>query len=285
MFDGVHAGHRHLLGLLLRQARGRGLRPVVVTFDRHPRLVLGGDASGLRLLSTPRERLERIRECGVRHVLQVPFTREMAALSACDFVRHYLAPRVRLAALALGYDNRFGSTAHNDFDQLPLLAREMGFDIVRDEPLRVDGVEVSSTKIRRMLAAGDVEGAARMLGAHYAVTGAVAHGRGVGRTLGFPTANIVVDCPHKALPMEGVYAVEAAVQGRTLRGMANLGVQPTFGESAPAFETHLFDFSGDLYGQPLTVRFLRRLRATRAFDTPGDLARQLVADMENALQP
>ncbi|MDY5968697.1 MAG: riboflavin kinase, partial [Bacteroidales bacterium] len=159
-----------------------------------------------------------------------------------------------------------------------------GFEILSDTPVLLDGIEVSSTKIRSYLAEGDIALANRMLGIPYSVTGQVEHGRNVGSTLGFPTANIVVEDPRKALPKEGVYAVEATAEGLEVRGMANLGPQPTFGEPQPKFEVNLFNFEGNLYGCTLTVRFLRRLRDIATFDSPEALARQLAQDKENALK-
>lgn len=285
MFDGVHVGHRHLLRLLLGEAWRKSLVPVVVTFYEHPRLVLNADVEHFRLLSTRQERMQALKDCGVERVVMAHFTKETASLSACDFVRDCLLRQVNMKALVLGYDNSFGSKSNNDFDSLPLLAEQEGFEMLTDTPVLLDGIEVSSTKIRHYLAEGDLEMATRMLGAPYSVTGKVAHGRRVGHKLGFPTANIAVEDPRKALPKEGVYAVEATARGMALRGMANLGPQPTFGERASAFEVNFFDFAGDLYGSTLTVKFLRRLRDIVAFDSPEALARQLAKDKEKALRP
>ena len=277
MFDGLHLGHRHLIARLLEHSVREQLAPVVVTFDRHPRLVMEPEAS-LALLSTGEERLRQLTECGVPTVALVHFTPETANLGACDFVRRFLRGRLNMKKLLLGYDNRFGSRKANDFDQLPMLASELGFSICRDEAVLLDGVEVSSTKIRHALSRGDLQTANAMLGAPYSLSGQVVHGRHVGTSLGFPTANVQPDDIHKMLPTAGVYALRATVEGRCYRAMANLGEQPTFHSSRPVLEVHLLDFEGDLYGQTIRVEFLERIREIQQFGSPEDLRRQLEQD-------
>lgn len=283
MFDGVHVGHRHLLALLLRQSQALRMTPWVVTFDSHPRLVLHGEAKGLRLLSTADERIALLQECGMQQVALVHFTKRLAELSACQFVRQYLLRHLNMKALVLGYDNMFGNKRHNDFEQLPQLALDEGVAIFSDTAVHVDGVEVSSTKIRHALRDGDMLLARRMLGAYYSVQGRVVRGRGVGRKLGFPTANVVIDDALKALPSEGVYAVRASNGGRQWCGMANLGPRPTFGLASSTFEINLFDCHEALYDTTLKVDFVKRLRDIVRFESEEALAAQLVKDKENAL--
>ena len=278
MFDGVHLGHRHLLQLLLETARATGLKPVVVTFDRHPRQVLGLDVAQFRLLSTLEERLQLLRDEGVDDVVLVPFTREMAAVSACNFARQYLLTKLDMKALVLGYDNMFGSKQNDDFALLPRLAEENDVIIRTDTSVRWQGKEVSSTRIRRTLADGDTRAAAAMLGRCYAVTGVVTHGRSVGRRIGFPTANVLPSDADKALPADGVYGVVAQCDGRCYAAMANVGSQPTFGLVAPVLEVHLVDADVALYGQTLRVVFVERLRDIRRFDSVEALVAQLDAD-------
>lgn len=305
MFDGVHIGHRHLLQLLLQQAREQCLLPVVVTFDQHPRYVLGADVSRLRLLSTYQERLDLLESCGIRQVAVVHFTKELATLSACQFVEQYLLPRLNMKSLVLGYDNVFGNKNANDFGLLPRLAQENGFNIINDTAVYVDGVDVSSTKIRNALLQGDVTFATRMLGVPYGVIGKVVHGRQVGRTLGFPTANIALNDPLKVVPKEGVYAVRVldrasentsvmnkclGIQAEAFEpqqsswlGMASLGPQPTFGEEGVTLEVNLFDCQENLYDKDLQVSFMSYLRDIKRFDTPEELARQLETDKKTVL--
>lgn len=283
MFDGVHVGHRHLLKLLQQRAEASQLEPWVVTFDRHPRLVLHNDINGLKLLSTAEERMALLEGCGVQQVALVHFTSQLAALSACRFVQQFLLRQLNMKALVLGYDNMFGNKQHNDFVRLPELAKEEGFVIYNDTAVYVDGVDVSSTKIRHALQDGDMSLAQRMLGAYYSMQGIVVHGRGVGHRLGFPTANIAIDNTMKALPAEGVYAVHVSDGKQQWHGMANLGPRPTFGLGSATFEINLFDCHEALYGTVLKVEFVKRLRDIMQFESEEALAAQLAKDKENAM--
>ena len=277
MFDGLHIGHRHLISRLMELSAKSDLEPVVVTFDCHPRIVME-PSTQLTLLSTEKERLQQLAECGVPTVALIHFTPETASLSACSFVRGFLFGRLNMKSLLLGYDNRFGSHSNNDFDKLPSLATELGFNIYRDEAVVLDGVEVSSTKIRQALSRGDIDTANAMLGVPYSLCGTVVHGRHVGTSMGYPTANIMPDDSHKMLPSIGVYALRAIVNGCDYRAMANLGSQPTFNQQQQTLEVHLLDFDVDLYGSQIKVEFLRRIRDIRPFDSPMALVEQLSCD-------
>lgn len=280
MFDGVHRGHGHVLRQLLAVAREEGVRPVVVTFDSHPRQVLHAEREEWLRLTTAEERLQRLEECGVEEVAMVHFTPQLAALSACDFFERVLLDKLRCKALVLGYDNAFGNRALGDFDRLPALAARRGVRVCVDTPLTVGGVEVSSTKVRRALWAGDVDRAATLLGYRYRLWGTVVKGRQVGRTLGFPTANVCLDDSTKVVPAAGVYAVR--VLGVEKWGMANFGGQPTFGLEQTVFEVNIFDYDGDLYGKVLTVEFVDRIRDVRRFEGVEQLVRQLEEDRRTA---
>lgn len=271
VFDGVHRGHRELL----QQMNGARL---VVTLTAHPSFVLGRRESEY-WLDDPDEHLRLLFEAGAKYVAVLPFTREVAQLSACDMA-HLLYDKLNMRSLLLGYDSRFGSKSHDDFDRLPLLANEMGFSLQRGEPFHIDGNPISSSRIRESLMSGAVEETATLLGRPYTVTGAVLHGRGVGHTLGFPTANISLESTRKMLPKEGVYAVRI---GKNI-GMANLGTLPTFGIDKPTLEVHLIDFQGNLYGETVTVEFIRRLRDIVRFDTAEALQQQLQHDLEQTKQ-
>lgn len=284
MFDGVHLGHRRVIERLNREAQSRGLEPIVVTFDRHPRIVLGKADNGFRLLSTADERGALLDEAGAENVAVLHFTPEMAQLSTCRFFNDILVGQLGIRALLLGYDNMFGNKSAADFDRLPFEAEKNNVGLLVDEALYLDAVEISSTQIRKALAAGDIALANRMLGHSYSVSGTVVPGRKVGRTIGFPTANMVASDRLKALPADGVYAVNATVGGRRYAAMANLGPQPTFGEAATAFEVHIIDYSGDLYGSTVRVEFVRRLRDIVRFDSAEALQHQLEKDLKNCRQ-
>ncbi|MBQ6068945.1 MAG: bifunctional riboflavin kinase/FMN adenylyltransferase [Bacteroidales bacterium] len=315
MFDGVHIGHRHILQRLREVSAEMGLRAVVVTFDCHPRQVLNAESASSFRVNTNEERYRLLENCGVEEVVEVHFARSTARLSACEFFEEVLLRRLHCKALVLGYDNMFGSRQHNDFDRLPALAASHGVRVVVDTPLSVDGVEVSSTQVRKALQRGDVRYAAMLLGYNYRLWGTVVKGRQVGRTLGFPTANVCLDDSTKVVPAAGVYAVkvigvergsvgmedrlsEEAVRmagGRIKKsatrdsqfpkwGMANFGGQPTFGLEKTVFEVNVFDYDGDLYGSELMVEFVDRIRDVCRFEGVEHLVRQLEDDRRTAMR-
>ena len=289
MFDGVHVGHRHILKMLGRVSVEQGLRAVVVTFDCHPRQVLNAESAASFRVNTNEERYRLLEECGVEEVVEVHFSQETARLSACEFFEEVLLRRLRCKALVLGYDNMFGNRERNDFDRLPALAESRGVGVTVDTPLRVDGVEVSSTQVRKALQRGDVCHAATLLGYPYRLWGTVVKGRQVGRTLGFPTANVCLDDSTKVVPAPGVYAVRVlGAEGGEWEGvkwgMANFGGQPTFGLEKTVFEVKIFDFDGDLYGSVLTVEFVDRIRDVCRFDGVKQLVRQLEEDRLTAME-
>lgn len=284
MFDGVHVGHRHILSLLGRVAEEKGLRPVVVTFDRHPRQVLTEGVATHFRITTNEERGRLLSQCGVDTVVELPFTPQLAGMSACEFFEQVLVGRLNARALVLGFDNMFGSRGRNDFDRLPALAEEKGVTIHVDKAVFYHGSEVSSTRIRKALEQGQTDRAASMLGRGYVMWGTVEKGRQLGRLLGFPTANVSLADPTKVWPADGVYAVWVTLSDGTagLKGMANFGAQPTFGLDKPVFEVNIFDFEGDLYDTTLTVEFGPRLRDICRFDNVPTLVEQLRADREAA---
>ena len=270
VFDGVHRGHRELL-------KGVSL---VVTLTSHPSFVLGRRDSEY-WLDDPQEHLRLLFEAGAKYVAVLPFTRDVASLSACQMAR-LLYDQLQMRSLLLGYDSRFGSKNNDDFDRLPQMASELGFTLKHGEPFLVDNQPISSSRIRESLAEGRVEETATLLGRPFSITGTVLHGRGVGHTLGFPTANIDLSQTRKMLPKDGVYAVR--IKNEKLRikncGMANLGTAPTFGVEKPLLEVHLLDFEGDLYGETVTVEFSRRLRDIVRFDSIEALQHQLQTDLD-----
>lgn len=272
VFDGVHRGHQALISQL--SSLHSSLSTLVVTLTSHPSFVLGRRQSEY-WLDDPEEHLRLLFAAGARYVAVLPFTAEVAQLSACAMAR-LLFGQLNMRALLLGYDSRFGSKQNDDFDRLPLLASELGFSLHRGEPYQVEGSPISSSRIRETLERGAVDETSALLGRPFAVAGAVQHGRGVGHTLGFPTANIDLSQTRKMLPKEGVYAVKLS----THVGMANLGAAPTFGIDQPTLEVHLLDFHGDLYGQTVNVEFLHRLRDIEHFSTPEALQQQLQKDLE-----
>lgn len=275
-FDGVHIGHRRVLDVLLRT----GEAAAVVTFWPHPRVVLQQDAHALNLLDTLAEKETGLRSAGIDDIRLVEFTREFAALSAESFIKQYLIGTLGCTHLVLGPDNRFGSDAL-DTAAIASLASSMGLKTSVVEPVIVDGAPVSSTRIRTALTEGDIEAANRMLGYSYGLSGIVVPGNRLGRTIGFPTANVKPSFPLKAVPANGVYAARVTVDGSVYTGMTNIGVRPTVDNGGErVIETNIFDFDEDIYGKEIRVEFVSKVRNEQCFPSIQKLAGQLVRDKE-----
>ena len=268
-FDGVHLGHREVIRTLVSSARERGEEAIVVTFATHPRAVLQQDARSLRLLCSPQEKIGLLKAQGVDRVEVLEFSREFSRLTAGEYLRDTVQSRLGGTAIVLGYDNRLGSDNLTP-DLIEPLARGLGLDVaIVPAALSLEHKLVSSTKIREALSRGLVEEAASMLGYEYPVSGVVVGGKQLGRTIGFPTANMQLYEPLKLIPGRGVYLSEVETLGGRYYGMTNVG---------DIIETHIFDFSEDIYGLDITVRFIRRLRDGHRFESLDALKAQLSRD-------
>jgi len=267
-FDGVHVGHRLVIDTLVRAARERGEESVVVTLWPHPRIVLHDDALSLRLLNTLDEKINLLQSLNVDRVEVLPFTEDFSKTSTADYLGKYIKERFGGTAILLGYDNRIGHDAGSPA-QTADIAAGLGLDVIRAEKVSSVGLAVSSTKIRKALLAGDVTTASTFLCYDYSLEGEVVHGRKIGRTIGYPTANLDLYEKLKLVPAEGVYLTRVHHGGRTFYGMTNIG---------QANETHIFDFDEEIYGQPLRIEFLRRVREEQRFASLEALASQLKAD-------
>ncbi|WP_374276883.1 bifunctional riboflavin kinase/FAD synthetase [Azonexus sp.] len=275
-FDGVHLGHAELLRRLADAASRRALVPTVLSFEPHPREFFAPDAAPARL-STLREKLELLSEAGVEQTMICPFNAAFAALSADEFIEQVLVGALRVGHLIVGDDFRFGRGRTGDFALLQAAGQRHGFTVEAMGSVTVDGERVSSSGVRRALAAGDMERAARLLGRPYVIDGQVVHGQKLGRQIGFATANLRIK--HNPLPMTGVFAVEVGGLGETpLPGVANLGMRPTVGGTRPLLEAHLFDFARDIYGAHISVRFVHKLRDEQRFPNFDALKAQIAAD-------
>jgi riboflavin kinase/FMN adenylyltransferase len=279
VFDGVHLGHRAILGAAVAHARAAGSPALACTFEPHPMEVLQPDRAPLPI-TTLDERLDLIAACGIDGAVVLEFTRELAAVEPEAFVKDVLVDRLAARQVVVGFNHRFGRGARGDATLLRDLGSRLGFSVEVIEPLTVDGVPVSSTAIRAALGRGDLDAAARMLGRPYTLPGKVVAGAGRGRTLGFPTANIAPDRP--VLVAAGVYACTVEVGGQRRQAVVNVGVRPTFGEEVLAVEAYLFDFSGDLYGQTIRLAFVSRVREERRFVSVDALRAQIADDVETA---
>lgn len=278
-FDGVHIGHRFVIERLVNAARERGDQSMVVTFWPHPRNVLQDDARNLRLLTSLEEKKALLRGIGVDHVEVLPFTKEFSRLTTREYFRDVLIARFGAKAILIGYDNRMGCDPQTP-ESIEKVAQDEGLDVIRlGSVASPAGVTVSSTKIRDAVAAGQMEAAAAMLGYEYSLLGVVVAGNRLGRTIGFPTANIQLYEPLKLLPGNGVYSVDAETLGRKFKGMCNIGVRPTVRAGGQrTIETNIFDFDEDIYGLDLKVTFHHKIRDERRFDSIDALQAQLAAD-------
>lgn len=268
-FDGVHLGHRRVISALVSSARERAEEAIVVTFATHPRAVLQQDARTLRLLSSPAEKAAMLKSLGVDRVEVLDFTRDFSRMKAEEYLRDIVRDRLGGTAVLLGYDNRLGSDQLSP-EQLRPLAGRLGMDVVIVPPARLDSdIIVSSTKIRVALSEGRVGDAAAMLGYEYPVSGVVVSGKQLGRKIGFPTANMQLYEPLKLIPGRGVYLSEVETLGRRFYGMTNVG---------DIIETNIFDFSEDIYGLDITVKFKKRLRDGKRLNSIEELKAQLTCD-------
>ncbi|MBQ6072297.1 MAG: bifunctional riboflavin kinase/FAD synthetase [Bacteroidales bacterium] len=284
-FDGVHLGHRQVIDQLCAIARQRGEESLIVTFWPHPRSVLQQDADRLRLLTSLQEKRERCLSYGVDRFEVLPFTRAFSTLSAEAFVRDYLVDRFGVTTLILGYDHRLGHDRFESPQQMMDMVARCGVQPVRVEAFTAGSGAVSSTQIRTALYAGDVASATQMLGYRYSLCGVVVTGDKLGRTLGFPTANMLLYEPLKLVPGNGVYAVWVDVLGRRCKGVCNIGTRPTVGLGhARRIETHILDFDEDIYGLDLRIEFCARLRDEQRFDSLDALTHQLHRDCRKAAE-
>ncbi len=280
-FDGVHLGHQAILSEVLLRAKAGGKGGIVVTFSPHPQEVVSPQ-NAPRLLTSPDEKTARIEGLGLDALVFLPFDREMADLSPEAFIREYLWPRLGMSIMVLGQDSKFGYQRRGDVCLFSKLGEELGFKVVSIPPVLDGGGAISSTRIRNLLSAGEVRGAAKLLGRPYTLTGKVGKGDERGRSLGYPTANLAILGERRQMVKEGVYAIKVNYKGQWHNGLMNIGVRPTFNETALEHEVHLFDFSGDLYGEVLEVAFIERLRDEKAFPDAAALAAQIKADEQAA---
>ena len=279
-FDGVHLGHRLVIEQLVEAAAVRGDESMVVTFWPHPRNVLQKEARSLRLLTALHEKTDLLLDMGVDRVEVMPFTKDFSRMTTREYLRE-LMDRFDAKAVLIGYDNRMGCDA-DGADQVAAVAHDLGLEVIRTQMVPSEqGYAVSSTKIRERLEAGDVRAASAMLGYDYTLHGVVVAGNRLGRTIGFPTANMQMYEPLKQVPGNGVYFVKVETLGRNLYGMCNVGCRPTVSSgNHRTIETHIFDFSEDIYGLDIKVTFIEKLRDEVRFESLEALRSQLEKDKE-----
>jgi len=282
-FDGVHLGHQKIITQLVENAHLVGNPAVVVTFHPHPAVVLGKTVNG-GYLSSPQERADLLGNLGVDYVLTLPFTRELAALSALDFMT-LLTRHLGIRHLLVGYDFALGRQREGNVDRLREIGAELGYDVSAFTPVESDGIPISSSQIRRLIRAGEMQPAANLLGRFYSVDGKVVHGDGRGKSMGFPTANLEY-WDERVMPANGIYATRAWLDGICHSSVSNLGIRPTFENTPPLplLEAYLMNFSGEIYGKTLRLEFVARLRPEIKFSSIEELMDQMNRDKVEAME-
>ncbi len=288
-FDGVHIGHRKILKKLIKNTKSHNLKSTVLTFFPHPRMVLQKD-NGLKLLNTIDEKVKILGELGLDYLIIHPFTKEFSRLSATEFVRDILVNSLKTKKIIIGYDHRFGRNRDANIKDLNAFGNTLDFEVEEIPAQEIDDVSVSSTKIRKALEEGQMEIANKYLGYPYMLTGTVKKGKGLGRQLYFPTANLHIEESYKLIPKNGVYVIQSKIDGTIVFGMMNIGYNPTVSETEnkpvsrqKSIEIHFFDFNQDLYGQKLQIDVLARIRDEQKFESVEVLKNQLTKDKETSL--
>ncbi|MBU4312039.1 MAG: bifunctional riboflavin kinase/FAD synthetase [Candidatus Omnitrophica bacterium] len=280
VFDGVHRGHQKILKRLVREAALSRRKSLVITFFPHPRRVLDPKSNVPSLISLG-HRIRLIKDLGVDLLLVVRFKKSIAMMTPEDFIKKILTQKLNIKSLVVGKNFLFGSKGKGDFHSLKKLSKVYGFKLVGIEPVRLKGETISSTRIRKKIEGGDLKNAALMLGRPVTVLGTVVRGRGIGKKIGFPTANI--DPHHEVIPPSGVYAVDVEIYNKNFRGILNIGTRPTFsGDIDPSIEIHIFNFKNKLYGRDLEIIFKRKIRNERRFGSIEALQKQIKLDILRA---
>lgn len=282
-FDGVHIGHQKILKHIVALAQKEGLVPTVLTLFPHPRMVLQKD-DNIKLLNTIDERIQLLKNIGIERVIVKEFTKVFANLSAKDYVEQILVKELNTKQIVIGYDHHFGKNRSANIDDLKIFAKEFNFKVEEISAQEIEDVTVSSTKIRKALDNGNIEVANAYLDYNYFISGEVVKGKGIGRTLDYPTANIRIKESYKLIPRDGVYVVKSVIDNATVFGMMNIGTNPTVSGKARSIEVHFFDFDKDIYGNVLKIEFLHWLRSEQKFENLDALKKQLSHDMTNALE-
>lgn len=285
-FDGVHRGHKTILNRLNEISEAENLRTVVLTMEPHPRIVLQkGDKLPIYLLTNINERINEFRKHGIQNCVVMTFSYEFSQIPAEVFIREYLSKKVGLKKILIGYDHMFGKNRDGDEALLQKLSDELDFEIERIEAMEDNDVIISSTKIRNALKSNQIEKANKMLGYEYMIQGVVVKGDGRGKTLGFPTANIIPPNLYKLIPANGVYIVSSEIDGKQYYGLANIGTRPTFhDQDSSTIEVHFLELDENLYGKELFINFHKFIRNEMKFNGPVELVNQINSDMEFAIK-
>jgi len=280
-FDGVHIGHKAILNRLINIAKDEQLESIILTFFPHPRMVLQKDTD-LKLINTIDERKELLGQIGLDHLIIHPFTQEFSRLTALEFVRDILSNGLNLKKIIIGYDHRFGRNRTATIKDLKVFGQTYNFEVIEIGAQQLNDVSVSSTKIRNALDSGNIEIANTYLGYHFMLSGTIVKGKGIGKTLDFPTANLQIEEEYKLIPKNGVYIVRSEIFGKTIFGLTNIGTNPTVGGKIKTIETYFLDFNADLYNKSIRLEFLARVRDEEKFNSVETLKEAIRNDVNFA---
>jgi riboflavin kinase / FMN adenylyltransferase len=283
-FDGVHRGHQAIFRRMVEEANRLNGETVVITFYPHPRIVLGLDSEKLKFINIQGRKINLIEASGIDYLVIIPFTKEFAAMSSETFIRDFVFKKVRPVKIITGYDHHFGKNRQGSFEMLKELGKELGYSVEKLDVQQDGDVAISSTKIRKLLEAGEIREANKLLGYEYSITGKVVKGKSIGRDLGFPTANIEVEDEFKLIAAVGVYACRVQFMGRIYKGMSNIGYRPTVNKGDLTIEVNIFDFDQQLYGEEITIYFVDRMRDEKKFENLDALKKQLEKDKVHAIE-
>ncbi len=282
-FDGVHLGHRKIFQKMKDDADKHQGETVVITFYPHPRLVLHADSKNLKFINTQEKKVRLLEKAGINHLIIIEFTREFSRLNSANFIKEYLLEKIQTKKLIIGYDHHFGKNRLGDFSTLYDLGYKYGFEVEKIPVQNVENVAISSTKIRKALNEGKIKKANALLGYDYSITGTVVGGHKIGRTIGFPTANIDLEDKYKLITANGVYACRIEYEGKVYKGMGNVGLRPTVNHSNLTIEVNIFDFDKEIYGESITIYFIDRIRSEIKFENLAGLRNQLTKDKVTVL--
>jgi riboflavin kinase/FMN adenylyltransferase len=286
IFDGVHRGHLALLDCLVSRAQEEKVESVVITFSPHPRLVLEQNNINLSFLTTMQEKKVLLESAKVDHLIVIEFTNEFSKIPACDFIKDILVEKIGTKHLIIGYDHHFGIRGEGDFNTIKKYSEAFGFRVEQVQGYHTEEGAISSSSIREALLKGKLDEANKWLGYSYSITGSIIEGRKIGRTIGFPTANIIPDSKHKLIPCNGVYAVEVQLDNEVYPGMLSIGSNPTVNADTRlrSIEVHILNFDNNVYGRKISIIFRKRLRDEKKFDNLEQLTEQMVLDKQNTLR-
>jgi riboflavin kinase/FMN adenylyltransferase len=282
-FDGVHLGHNAIITRVNKIAREINGESVIITFHPHPQIVLHPDEN-IFVLNTVEEKINLLKGIGIDHLIIIPFTKEFASVSYINFIKGVLIHKLHVRKLVIGYDHHFGKNREGDLQHLVDYGKQYNFEVVEIKAQKVDNVSVSSTKIRKALMDGDIRTANHFLGYNYFMSGQVVDGDKLGRSIGFPTANLDVNAPYKLIPANGVYAVEVEFEKEIFLGMLNIGIRPTINGSKRVIEVNIFNFNKNIYSAFLNISFIEKLRDEIKFNGFDQLKEQLEKDRANVIK-